>query len=491
MSVFRRFILLLLVLSLLGAGIALSEQALQLRFTMQPLAVALPEGEVVFSLGQLIGCKAYITGPITQDDTYFESEMAVRVGEVWRVIKSTSGFTNLMGDQEERLADITDAYVLEGSALRYRLSLKDSAGKLLIENEKTVPLQPFSGLPLDCDISFASGEYPLPTDRAITGEDLSITVQAKHTFGEVTSSGSWQILGEDGSQISGPLNDYDGGNMGATITPDRPGELRVQALIRDARGESPPFSRSIPVLPGMQCQITLDQQEVYAFEPITAHYTLSGGTPPYEVAWGLNNWYSQAPEADQSMTTTLKAPGECYFSVHVTDSAGVSTLFNSLSFTVLPDRQPPIQPHFEVPSSHDVSAPLVASLSVTGGQGPYTIDRGFVITEANGNRFQIKAEGDEGPLFPGETRRYQASFQVGAQAYLGVHIEDAQGRTLEANSPAIRLTGGHVAEPFIVAPQLSPMPPVLNQPITASWTVSGGTPPIYHHRMVLGDQYHR
>ena len=64
MSVFRRFILLLLVLSLLGAGIALSEQALQLRFTMQPLAVALPEGEVVFSLGQLIGCKAYITAII-------------------------------------------------------------------------------------------------------------------------------------------------------------------------------------------------------------------------------------------------------------------------------------------------------------------------------------------------------------------------------------------------------------------------------------------
>ena len=59
-------------------------------------------------------------------------------------------------------------------------------------------------------------------------------------------------------------------------------------------------------------------------------------------------------------------------------------------------------------------------------------------------------------------------------ADLGVQI-GCRGRTL-ANSPAI-LTGGHVAEPFIVAPQLSPMPPVLNQPITASWTVSGGTPP--------------
>ena len=227
--------------------------------------------------------------------------------------------------------------------------------------------------------------------------------------------------------------------------------------------------------------ITFDKSSYEVGKPVTASYTISGGSGTYTymsyAAFSVDNGTSQyidgseLKEASGTITFTPEFGQEAYIYIEAEDSEHRRFMYESdhVALTGAPVVEPVIAKITLDKDTCEVGTPVTASYEVTGGSGKYNI-----IYES------YYMDGGPGTtLVYGETQEAKGTFTFTPtkQQVIIAYIsgEDTEGRGFYADIGLTSEGSGSESSNLTVTVTFGKKSYPLGKPITANYTITGGT----------------
>ncbi len=257
----------------------------------------------------------------------------------------------------------------------------------------------------------------------------------------------------------------------------------VQLSVTDAEGNTDwQDSGDITILGApdpIQADITLSTMEAVYQQDITASWSITGGTPPYSIkyewiSWPEEGWgtqFAQGTSAQAAGSDIQQVPSGARgsFELTVTDAHGMVS--NHSEYFTITGSPEPITIQLEVtPTTLNYRDTFTYTWAVTGGVPGYSIDA-FLVTVDSQGEYSSRFLGILGEA----AGSAQAQAGLGVRTYVQLSVTDAEGNTDWQDSGDITILGA--PDPIQADITLSTMEAVYQQDITASWSITGGTPP--------------
>lgn len=233
-------------------------------------------------------------------------------------------------------------------------------------------------------------------------------------------------------------------------------------------------------------QASLSATQIHVGEAITLDFTITGGTPPYDLSliafadgMQVTDDYRQNSDGKGSYTYFPKFGSKGYIMIWITDADGEEGYYDSESFQIVdPDPKPPISVESLTldKTSVAVGEPIKASWTISGGTPPYSIEARWLVFEdeemENEIRFPALLDGDSSIFTP----------SVGLFGGFSLSISDQVGRYHHTywGENQFTITGSKPVEPLSCDIVLSSTTVAVGEEITATIAPSGGTPPYKH-----------
>ena len=416
---------------------------------------------------------------------------------------------------------ITSTYAITGGVAPYSVSYSWSVddaegggrtyGHKFLENtpaQNSVSLMAPAGVRGDFTIDVWDAEgaiaYTATSPFTITGspEPLVVTLslgQSTVNYGENIDV-SWEVTGGAGGYtlyyswwIAQPGLDFEH-LMGYEST-QAPGSATLKAPIgergylsvyaEDADGNSAyAESAEFTILNSPEPitgSITLSTTQATYGEDIIANWQVEGGVAPYRIETDLfisrddgneYTWVSDSRSDQAAGSAQFRVPmgtkGFIALNVWDADNNRFSKYSDDFTITGSPE---PITIQLEVtPTTLNYRDTFTYTWAVTGGVPGYSIEAVLVTVDSQGMhsaRFLGTLSEAAGSA--------QAQAGLGVRTYVQLSVTDAEGNTDWQDSGDITILGA--PDPIQADITLSTMEAVYQQDITASWSITGGTPP--------------
>ena len=317
------------------------------------------------------------------------------------------------------------------------------------------------------------------------GENIDVTWEVTGGAGGYTLYYSWWIAqpGLDFEHLMGYESTQALGSATLKAPIGERGYLSVYAEDADgnsAYAESAEFTilNSPEPITG---SITLSTTQATYGEDIIANWQVEGGVAPYRIETDLfisrddgneYTWVSDSRSDQAAGSAQFRVPmgtkGFIALNVWDADNNRFSKYSDDFTITGSPE---PITIQLEVtPTTLNYRDTFTYTWAVTGGVPGYSIEAVLVTVDSQGMhsaRFLGTLSEAAGSA--------QAQAGLGVRTYVQLSVTDAEGNTDWQDSGDITILGA--PDPIQADITLSTMEAVYQQDITASWSITGGTPP--------------
>ena len=318
------------------------------------------------------------------------------------------------------------------------------------------------------------------------GEPIRATVTISGGFSPVFDYASWVIVDAGGNETSF-YDDERGGTVHFVPQAGVRGHLRISVYDRllhygfEFETEEFFIENPLPDPAPLSVELTLDKTFVQAGDLVTAEWTITGGAAPYSVftyfssegrGYGFDNFTMQGSMDRDFFRPTFQGRGS--YILELTDSSG-RFVYSEQSFIVSGESALAMNASVDFDRSYvNVGETLTATVSVSGGVQPYKVQyTSWNIEDAEGRQYWAEAVPVEGnPL------AFTLTPQYGFAARFEVSILDANGNEGYAWSDnEISIRGYTPSGPLGADIRISSSSVAVGQPVTVSWTLSGGNEP--------------
>ncbi|MHC1787041.1 MAG: dockerin type I repeat-containing protein [Christensenellales bacterium] len=296
------------------------------------------------------------------------------------------------------------------------------------------------------------------------------------------------------------------GFEGTTQTADLAGEISLSPAIgesgyfhltvTDAIGHQAEYHPQDPFLitgapePAdyLACELTIAPSHVVLGQPVTASWTVQGGTPPYSASHFWSIGYQgegvfdepSATSGESSATYVPTRPCDGVIVLTITDSYGRKLTERSLGFAAsetLPSPTPQPLTLSLALSAEQIKAgdSLTVTAQAQGGVLPYVYTYNWIVYE------QGQPMEDLG-TYKSATNTSTRTMNYGYSGSVAVAVQDAAAATL-GDSASFTITGSEIVAPLTLSASLDKTTVKAGQALTASALASGGHPP-YNYSFV-------
>ncbi len=337
-------------------------------------------------------------------------------------------------------------------------------------------------------------DITLSTEAVAVGEEIQANWTATGGTGQYKYDYYWTVV-ENNTEYH-PKSEWEITDTTSILTPRYGQTGSIQIIAYDEAGNQGSktveftITGSEPVEP-LKVELNLNQNSVAAGQPIEASWVSSGGTSPhkYDVQWVLYSTgqiYLLRDEKDSSSTSGSYTPqyGDGgHIAITCKDALGREiTTIKEFTITGAPEiTKPQLTLSLDkTTAAVDLKESLTATWETTGGVPPYAYDFVWAVKESGDNELV-----DSNFNCSDTTSTFQP--QYGKSGVIGVVVRDSLGQWAE-KQVEFALTGA--SDPLAIKPILSTDSVAVGQPITGSWTATGGIPPyVYEYSWVVMDEH--
>ena len=439
-----------------------------------PLQVAIQMDKSALTVGETVHLTCAISGGVGTRVTDYGWAFQDAQKEPKGNISSYSGWPFAA-------SEVKDTYTATPGIAwaQFYISLEDGQGRYRDFRGDPVPVR---------DPAIESLRYTISLDKSSLEPGESVTASWQKTGGrgdEIVHA--WWVqrdaLGAERvtpADIPSPLPD----SAAVAFTPTMGQEvfLRITCRAGDESEhvfQSPPASLTQPT-GTLTLQASLSGTGLVG-QQLQINWQAAGGTPPYLVEFmllldvgddrTLPSDGGESREAQGSLPFKLSNAGTLQLRAQLTDAAGNQLPYRKYASKVVQDPSP-LEAKVQVDTLQaQVGQPVTASFTVSGGKPPYTLTGKWEVRKADTNWLSWEVKGLSQPGTTSLTPR------EGVMGLFALTIRDEDGRYKEAVSPTFEITGSGDQASLSATMTLDKTTMKMDERLTASWQVTGGTPP--------------